>query len=138
MTQDEIVTAARSCLGTPFRHQGRLVGVALDCAGLVVHVARTVGVESTDLVGYGPGPLNGALEAHMNAQECLERVSKSDMQSGDILLMRFTKEPQHLAICTGENMVHAYADVGRCVEHRIDNRWNSRIVMIYRFVGVTE
>ena len=39
MTSADIIAIARACLGTPFRHQGRIPGVALDCAGLVVAVA---------------------------------------------------------------------------------------------------
>jgi hypothetical protein len=40
---------------------------------------------------------------------------------GDVLLMRFTRHPQRLAIVgdRGErfSLIHAYADAGACVEH---------------------
>ena len=57
-------------------------------------------------------------------------------QPGDLLLMRFAREPQHLAVLVGENIVHAYANAGRCVEHRLDDAWSRRIVRVYRFAGV--
>ncbi|MBK8745664.1 MAG: peptidase P60, partial [Propionivibrio sp.] len=38
-----ILAAARACIGTPFVHQGRIPGLALDCAGLVVAVAQAIG-----------------------------------------------------------------------------------------------
>ena len=43
MTADDIVNAARECVGTPFRHQGRVLGVGLDCAGLVLMPFSAVG-----------------------------------------------------------------------------------------------
>jgi len=52
MSADEILAAARACLGTPFLHQGRIPGVALDCAGLVVAVAQAIGADYVDRTGY--------------------------------------------------------------------------------------
>ncbi len=34
---DAAIAAARTCLGTPFHHQGRAPGVGLDCIGLDHH-----------------------------------------------------------------------------------------------------
>lgn len=138
MTADDIVVAARSCLGTPFAHQGRIKGVALDCAGLAVTVAHEVGAEYTDQQGYGREPHNGQLEAALDAQACLVRVTNaSDYQPGDILLMRFASEPQHVAIFTGQGIVHSYESVGMCCEHRLSSTWQARIVRVYRFKDLT-
>jgi cell wall-associated NlpC family hydrolase len=51
MTAAEIIAAARACLGTPFRHQGRLPGIGLDCAGVALHVAQAVGCGTLDASG---------------------------------------------------------------------------------------
>ena len=137
MMTTDILTAARQCLGTPFRHQGRQVGVGLDCAGVAIHVARAIGVAHLDVSGYGRTPAHGQLEQALEDQPCLERVpSPSDRQPGDLLLMRFARDPQHLAICAGETIVHAYEAVGKCCEHRLSSVWESRIVRVYRFQGV--
>ena len=40
----EVVCEARTWLGTPFHHQARAKGEACDCAGLVIGVARALGV----------------------------------------------------------------------------------------------
>ncbi|HRF74157.1 MAG TPA: NlpC/P60 family protein [Accumulibacter sp.] len=139
MTADQIVAAARACLGTPFRHQGRQPGAngGIDCAGLVVHVAGALGCSYLDQEGYGTLPANGLLEAALDAQPCLERVFDIDAkQPGDVLLMRFTGEPQHLAILAGETLIHAWEAPGLCCEHNIDATWLARIVRVYRFVGV--
>ena len=134
MNAEEIIAAARSCLGTPFKHQGRIPGLALDCAGLVVAVAKSIGVECADVQGYSRSPSRGALESSMDTQPCFERVT--DRQPGDVLLMRFTGEPQHLAIFTGENIIHSYMQAGKVCEHILDDVWANRIVRTYRFKGL--
>ncbi len=134
MTADDIITAARSCLDTPFLHQGRIPGLALDCAGLVVAVAQYLGVEHVDLGGYSRNPSNGILEQALDLQPCLERVAAK--QTGDVLLMRIGTEPQHLAILDGENIIHAYSSVGNVCEHRLTEQWVRRIVRVYRFKGM--
>lgn len=136
MTADEIITAARLCLRTPFLHQGRQVGIGLDCAGLAVQVARSLGCEVIDMEGYGREPTLGMLETMLDAQPYLERVTDNAGQPGDLLLMRFVAAQQHLAILAGETMIHAWEAPGLCCEHDIDAAWRARIVQIYRFVGV--
>lgn len=134
MTPDDIISAARECVGTPFVHQGRINGMALDCAGVIVHVARTLGFEPVEPAGYARSPSNGALESAADAQQYLTRVT--NRQPGDVLMMRFTGEPQHVGIFTGENIIHSYERVGKVVEHRLDDKWAARIVRVYRFVGI--
>jgi len=135
---DDIINSARSQVGVKFMHQGRLAGQFLDCAGLVACVADQVGVEYNELPGYSRIPNNGILESVLDAQPCLTRVY--DRQPGDILLMRFSKEPQHVAIFAGlsggcgyETMIHTYEAVEQVCEHRLDSVWARRIVRIYRF-----
>jgi cell wall-associated NlpC family hydrolase len=76
--------------------------------------------------GYGRTPANGQLERSLDAQPCLERVALADMLPGDLLLMRFASEPQHLAICAGQPrtpIIHAYEAAGLCCEHRLSDLW---------------
>ena len=136
MTAADIVTAARAALDTPFQHQGRIAGLALDCAGLIVHVARSIGVAYTDVPAYGRSPHEGLLKATLDSNACITRVT--DAQAGDILLMRFTSEPQHLAICAGDTMIHSYLNVGKVCEHRLSSMWAERIVAVYRFKDLHE
>ena len=136
MTADDIIGAARQCLGTPFRHQGRLLGFGLDCAGVAVHVARQIGVGHLDVSGYSRTPAHGQLEQSLDAQPCLERIALADRSAGDLLLMRFSSDPNHIAICTGDGIVHAHEIVGQCCEHRLSSTWEARIVRVYRFRGV--
>lgn len=133
MNSDDIIKAARACLDTPFKHQGRLPGRALDCAGLIVAVAQAIGADYRDVAGYGRSPAGNLLQAALDAQPCLHGVPVLERQSGDVLLMRFDGDPQHLAICAGETIIHSYAQVGKVCEHRMAAVWAARIVRVYRF-----
>jgi NlpC/P60 family putative phage cell wall peptidase len=126
-----IVAAARECLGTPFRHQGRLPGVALDCAGLVRHALVAAGaVDVPEVQGYGRAPDSDRLRQAVAGY--LTQVGT--WQPGDVLLMRFGREPQHLAIVTDRGIIHAYERVGKVCEHVLCPRWRARIVSAYRYV----
>lgn len=135
MTPADIIVAARSALGVPFRHQGRTLA-GLDCAGLVAYTCDQLGIDYEDREGYARRPSNGLIEAALDAQPFLERVT-GHPQPGDVLLMRFTGEPQHLAIYAGPNIIHSYETVGKVCEHILDQRWARRIVRIYRFKGLS-
>lgn len=138
MTADDIITTARFALGVPFVHQGRSLR-GLDCAGLLCFVAENLSVKYTDVSGYGRQPSDGLLEATFDAhveRGVLIRVALAEMQAGDFLMMRFRREPQHLGIFTGENLIHAYLQAGKVCEHRLDAKWQARIVRVYRLAGV--
>jgi len=132
---NEIVGYARECINTPFRHQGRVCGTALDCAGVVVHCATRLGIEHADMQGYGRLPFKDQLQAFLNSQPNLMLVPVSEMAAGDVILMKIKAAPGHLGIYAGNGyMIHAYDDVGRTVEQRIDEAWLKKITAVYRFV----
>jgi cell wall-associated NlpC family hydrolase len=131
MTRDDIVAAARQYLGIRYHHQGRNRS-GMDCAGLIVCVARDLGIALLDQTGYSRVPNGGSLRRAVEGQA----VRVATAQPGDILLMRFDGDPQHLAIMTDHGMIHSYAQARRVVEHRIDAEWAKRIVAAYQFPGV--
>ncbi len=135
ITASAIIAAARECLDTPFAHQGRILNRALDCAGVAVHAARAAGLQPEEPAAYGRLPNQAMLETWLDRQPFLARAGQP-LQPGDLLLMRFTGEPQHLALYTGTTIIHAYEAVGRVVEHRLDDKWRRRIVRAYRFKGM--
>ncbi len=134
MTQEAIIAAARACIGTPFKHLGRVPGKALDCAGMAKASAEGAGYAVVDMDSYGRTPANGLLEEKLDAQTCLKRVFRLP-QAGDLLLMRFSGDPQHLAICAGDTIIHAWQTVGKVAEHRFTDEWKSRVVRVYEFTG---
>lgn len=139
-TRQDIVTEARSWIGTRWMHQQSLKGAACDCIGLVRGVAMNVGLlpadfatrpEATQFSGYGRRP-DGRLIRALNL--FMDRSQTLDI--GNVLLMRFDQNPQHVAIVSDIGIIHAHASARRVVEHRLDDLWAQRIVAIYSFRGV--
>lgn len=129
MTAAAFLEQAQALLGTPFMHQGRS-RYGVDCIGLVVLAAQRAGLDvSADQPGYPRDP-NGLLQPAL-----ARRLVPVDgaRQPGDVLLMRFAEEPQHVAIWDGAMILHAYARAGRVVRHHLDARWTRRLVATYRF-----
>lgn len=121
---------ARSWIGTPFVHQGRLPGVQLDCAGMIICIARTRGhvPPDWDVPNYAAQPdksnIVDACEQH------LRRIPIADAQPGDVLCIAWDRWPQHLGILgvyaplrTERTLIHAFARQGERApvlrEHRL-------------------
>ena len=144
ITRAQVVAEARTWIGTRWHHQASIKGVGSDCIGLVAGVARTLGIVGGDefavdpaVRGYGREPDPDMLLAA--CARYLEPVHLPEVQLGDILLLRFSSEPQHFALISQRNpdyMLHAYAQARRIVENRIDAVWRSRIVRAYSYRGV--
>jgi hypothetical protein len=143
MKAQDVVAMARETLGTPYRPHGRVNGLELDCAGVVIHTCRRLGLSEEILAGYtaAPEPLEvlGLLKTHF------DRVAQVRfLRPGDIAWIRAGKvEPTHLAVVgdylgEGLSLIHA-ADIpgfDRVVEHRMDAVWQGRIVSGWRFKGL--
>lgn len=134
MTTNKIIASARECIGTPFRHQGRAPGQGLDCAGLVVVSLKAAGIQVEDVEGYGRNPQGGALESAIERQACVKKIPLKEAKHGDVLLMRFDGEPQHLAILAGDTIIHAYAHARKVCEHIYSAEWKGRTVAAYRVI----
>jgi cell wall-associated NlpC family hydrolase len=140
-TRDQIVAEARTWLGTPWVHQHRAKGIATDCAGLVIGVARSLGLVSDDfdVPAYGRQPNGTMLDlcaAHMT------RISQHAMQPGDVVIVAIDVDPQHMGIVVpyrhgGLAMVHATSVARRgVVETRLMFAANLKFMAAYRLPGV--
>ena len=76
MNANGIIASARACLGTPFLHQGRIPGVALDCAGLVGIIADSAMGNGGEVKGVIPKLL---LEWEVQHRGITELVISNDM-----------------------------------------------------------
>lgn len=137
MIGDAVVAAARQCLGTPFRHQGRIPGVGLDCLGLIVHVGNAIERPIKSPSAYPQDPAHQGLLAGAEANEGLARITDmTALQPGDILLIQIGGHVRHLAIYTGPTLIHVWGGgVNQVCEHSIDPRWWRRVAAAYRFRG---
>lgn len=132
----EMVAAARGMIGTPFQHQGRLPGHALDCAGLVVCAARACGFAIADRSGYATVPHAGVFTRCV--EENCTRIELAEVRPGDFMTFAFVREPQHIAIVTQVEplqIVHAWMDAGRVAENGLDAYWRRRLRGCWRLKG---
>lgn len=133
MKAADIITAARVHLGTPAVTRAACLAWHWTVPACSLPCAKTLGLQVEDEAGYGRTPFKGLLEQCIDRQPFLTRVPREQMQAGDVLLMRFQTDPQHVAFHAGDTMIHAYSNVGRVVEHRIADVWRARVVHVYRF-----
>ncbi len=125
-------------LGTPWMHQGRLPGVALDCAGMVICVARELGIVAPDydVNGYSRVP-DGSM---LTICEQMLRPAREPI-IGCVLALEIYKDPQHLAIVGqyrhgGLSIIHAASKAGRVIETRLMFATNQRLRGVYLFPGI--
>lgn len=140
---------ARSYLGTPFVHQGRTPHHGLDCAGLIICVARELGhvPPDYDVRNYAQQPdKTSVVDA---CDEHLIRVPKQDAQPGDVIVIAWDQWPQHLGIMgvyapakSHRTIIHAFMKQGEkkpvVTEHRLAPHLMQRIVRAYRFPEVAQ
>ena len=135
-TRAEIVAEARDWLGTPWRHQGQSKGRGADCLGFVVGVGRAFGL--IDYVGAYPRRPDPGLMLIGLREQLDELTCWKEAQEADILHMQVAGEAVHLGILTERwRIVHAYFPIGKIVEHRIDDKWQRRIVRAFSFRGLS-
>lgn len=110
-----VVAAARSWIRTPYAHMGRVKGVGVDCATLLVEAFEEAGVIGHTVLDYYPPEwhLHHSEERYLKTVERLggHRVSRAP-QPADIAIWRFGRCFSHGAIVVEwPVVVHAY--VGR-------------------------
>lgn len=141
-TAAEVIAAARGWIGTPFHHLGRLKGVGVDCAGLVIGVARDLGLIAPDfdIPVYSRRP-----DGHSMLAWCDQYMHRVDqMQIGNVIVVIVDKDPQHLGIVTdhrnsGFGIIHAASrsdGTGSVIETRLMFSRAMRFVRAYRLPGV--
>lgn len=131
--QEQIIKRARTCLGTPFHHQGRLPGVGIDCIGLLVHASAVLENPLKDNINYGRYPDGKTLMTALYEQ--LDEIEIEDVQIGDILVFQFRRFPTHVGIKTDKGVIHTWTTVEKVVEHNLD-KWRKRICNVFRFRGI--
>ncbi len=144
--KQRIIFEARTWLGTSFCHQGRLKkslnnNGACDCLGLIMQVAKSLDLKTTrkfpfvllDRINYSSIPDGNELKLELD-----NHLIKIDSpEEGDITLLSFLGQPQHLAFIGQDNsnltLIHAYMPLGKVCEHIFDQKWQRRVVAFYGF-----
>lgn len=133
----EIVRLARNCVGSPFRHQGRDPACGLDCVGLIIHVAKSLGLGEVDYRNYSPVPGKEVLSHHAIRAGYVRRPL-SEIIPGNIAILRLGRTLDHAAIISdlgisGRGLIHACETYGKVVEHGLNRVWQKRVIAVYAF-----
>lgn len=138
-TRADVVAEARTWIGVPWVHQHRS-RQGVDCAGLIICVARDLGLlpADFDLNGYSRRP-DGTLLAVCD--EHMDRIDRSAMQPGDVLVVATEHDPQHMGILGdyrhgGLSLIHAASKAGRVIETRLMFAANQKFRCGYALRGV--
>ena len=143
-TREDIVSAARLLIGTPYLHQGRKPGPngGTDCIGVPVMVAwmRKLKPLSWNIDDYRRIPDGHSLMRHLRAEMASE-VGQADMQPGDLAVFDWGRFPHHVGILGdydlgGLSLIHADNRLKRVVEQRLVLTPPIRFVAAFRFPGV--
>ncbi|KKB09044.1 NlpC/P60 family protein [Devosia chinhatensis] len=137
MSGQEVVSAARLWLGTPYRHRASTLGAGCDCLGLLRGVWRMLyGSEPVAVPAYRADwrdpEHDGALE---RAAATFLRAETGPPTAGQVVLFRLGGQARarHCGILLGpERFIHAQEHLG-VVEANLTTGWAKRMSGRYRF-----
>ncbi|MBO9712968.1 peptidoglycan endopeptidase [Sphingomonas sp.] len=131
MSGERALAAARTVVGARFRLHGRERASGLDCVGLAALALRAEGFEGVVPSGYALRQGDAEAVCAALASAGLTRVETA--RAGDLLLLRVGAGQLHLAIDSGDGIVHADAMLRRVVERPGVPPWP--LVSCWRFEG---
>lgn len=119
-----------------FRHQGRTVR-GIDCIGTAVWAySRGAGVLIADRTDYGKLPAHRKLRETMELHFDVSLPLRTELQTADLLSMAWGAEEAHLAMVVphpdGLGLLHAYADAGCVIWHRLTHDHMQKVNGVYR------
>jgi len=141
-TRQEIVGAARSMVGVPWKHQGRNPTAGVDCVGLVVLTGQLSGVTVYDTANYQRHAKNYDFVTHFVDAGCVAKPIK-DRRLGDVLIFNDKTFPAHVGIMADgalgtPHLVHAYALRREVVEEELTSEWAAKLVHCFGFPNVED
>ena len=139
----DIVTSARSWIGTPYHDQASVRGVGVDCLGLARGVWRMeVGPEPLVVPPYSRdwGEIQASEVLAMGAASWLIPIPVKEAGAGSVVLFRMVRGAiaKHVGILTGEGtFIHSYQGLG-VIEERLSTAWSRRVAFAFNFPALSE
>lgn len=120
ITRNQIISQARTWIGTPFHHQNKLKNVGCDCVGLIIEVANELNIG--DFTGLLPVSYNFFQDRHY-LLDCLDNYfAQCERQYGSIALIGSGDLGWHIGfVGRQENnftLIHSCMKKGMVVEQR--------------------
>lgn len=133
---DRLETAAQTWVGTPFCPRGAVKGAGVCCHGLVAEIYAEAGwlrgvVVPDGVAAHARANNTAPMLEWMRGAGAKWFAAADDAQPGDLLVIRFTHVPHHLAmVLRGRRAIHA-SSRGVVILHDF-TRYSSRIAAIFR------
>lgn len=159
ITGQDIANQARTWIGTQFVHQGRSKKIdrmspgACDCIGLLLGIIKELNIVSHvqksdkyvplhlfDQTDYARQPDGRKLKLALDTY--MDQINVDDICIGDVLLIHFSKHPQHVGIVVDGpnksfNMIHCWGGPDKVVEHDFSEFWRKSAIAAYRFKDIS-
>lgn len=156
----QIIRAARELVGTPYRRQGRVKGVGVDCVGVVLLVCEQLQIQDVDgtpLLGsdyraYPEFPEDGFV--HRELQRRAIEKPRTELRPGDFVSLRHERRvlANHCGIISdlggGLGLIHCrtsrrsrrrnVSSSEHVVEHIFGGFWPRCLEGVFTFPGVSE
>ena len=148
ITREHILAEALTWEGTPYHHQACLKGVGVDCAMLLVGIARDVGLLPAS---WTPSVYSPEWHCHQKEEllvktlrelGCVELETLEAAQPGDIVAFRISTYRTLLPVAhvgvllPGQQLLHAVM-ARAVVRHHIAARWQRDLALAFAFPGVS-
>jgi len=137
ITRGDIIARAARAIGTPFVHQGRIIGKGLDCFGLVVAVGKSLGVMDHDCKTYDRYVEGDKVLTEM--RKGLDQIEIADAGPGDVVVMCVTRArtARHIGILSDcNNIIHTNHTTGEIVETSYKPQWARATVAAFKYKGI--
>lgn len=140
ITRDDIIREAMRWKNTPYHHQACLLGVGVDCLGLIRGVYQALyGKQPEEPPPYSPawGEADDSELLLTAARRYLVAVDYPKWKRGDVLVfrVRHAKSSKHCAIALDDDtMLHAVSSRGVLVTNV--GEWEKQISGVFSFPGV--
>lgn len=128
-----VIHEAHRWLNTPYHHQGRVLGVGVDCATLLCEVYEAAGV----IPHVDPTPYPPDWHLHRESERYLGWLQQyghevDEPAPGDVIVWRFGRCFSHGAIlCENGNIIHSYLGEGVRLERRDASVFTGRAVKYF-------
>ena len=115
----DLITVARTWIGTPYHHHQSTKGVGCDCIGFIKGVANEIGY-SIELENYNRLPTGDLMIETLD--KFVTRVNRTTPKEGDILCFKtsFKGLPTHVGFCSNYNgeigLIEACSRVEKVIE----------------------
>lgn len=135
-----VVEEAHNWLGVKYKHLGRDEH-GLDCVGLIIKVAHSLGLTDYDTTNYGRRPVPADFLREM--KRYLEPIPKKEAGHGHIAMFREPRHPCHIGILEVDRfgdmwVIHAFAGTRQVSREAMTAERRSRMARAFRYVEVKD